>query len=139
MEATFRHFLEYEIDEWPSVSEIVASLEANEVLLKQAGAVLEGCIRGLEIRHATVSVRQVSQESPLREWFAFAVVITFQEEIKKEVPQLIESLTGATLPPEYDTLITVLVMLLAIYGVSTVFSRLFPGRDPKHLRMNTVA
>lgn len=144
MEATFDHYLEYEIEEWPSIAEIIATLEANDYLLQRAGDVLEECLPGLEIQRATVAVRAISQESPLREWFAFAVVMTFQKRLEQEVPQLIEKLTGHQLPEEYDTLVTVLVMLIAIYGISAMFKKLFPGREPKHLddeyhRLITVA
>ncbi len=134
MQATFNHFVEYEIEESPSVAEIIASLEANDALLRQAGLVLERCIPGLEIQQATVAIRRISQESPLSEYFAFALVMTFQEELKREVPRLLENIIGKTIPPEYDTLVTVLVMLIAIYGISAVFKKLFPGKEPKHLQ-----
>lgn len=133
MEATFSHYLEYEIDESPSIGEIIATLEANDYLLRQAGDVLERCLRGLEIQRATVAVRSISQESPLRELFAFAVVMTFQKRLEHEVPQLIEKITGAPVSGEYDALVTVLVMLIAIYGISAAFKKIFPGREPKHL------
>jgi hypothetical protein len=100
MEATFNHYLEYEIDERPSIAEIVATLQANDSLLRIAGDVLEGCIPGLEIRNETVYLRQLNQESPLRELFAFAVIMTYQKRLEEEVPKLVEQITGYHVPSD---------------------------------------
>jgi len=49
------------------------------------------------------------------------------------VPELIESLTGVHVSDQYDALVTVVVMLIAIYGVAKAFDRLFPDRRPAAL------
>jgi len=74
-------------------------------------------------------VVNLSQESPLKELFAYALVLAYQEDLEKEVPQLFEQLTGIQVSDRYDTIITVLVALIAIHGIWKAFDALFPGKD----------
>ena len=143
MDIQFNHQLEYGIEGPVSVEDIVQSLYANEQLLREAVIILERTIPGLNIEPGFVAVREVSKHSPLRELLAFAVVMTFQEDLKKEVPKLFEDLTGVGISDKYDTLITVLVMLIAIYAISAVATRI-TGKRPEKLdrdreRLITVA
>ncbi|MCS6759947.1 MAG: hypothetical protein MO852_14160, partial [Candidatus Devosia euplotis] len=68
-----------------------------------------------------VRVRSISQASPFKEWFVLAVVATYQQELSKEVPALIEQLIGYEIPGQFDTLVTVFVMLVAICGLNRLF------------------
>lgn len=65
--------------------------------------------------------------------FAYAIVMTYQKGLEEEVPELVEALTGTKLSDQHDTLVTVLVMLIAIYGISKAFDALFPGRSRDNL------
>ncbi|WP_313666187.1 hypothetical protein [Shinella sp.] len=133
MEITLKHGVEYDIVEPVAVDDLVKSIEAHARLMTATTELLEKLVPGLEIEAKRVSVLQLSQQSPLRELFAFSVVITYQKELEKEVPALIESFTGVELSDQYDTLVTVLVMLVAIYGVAKAFDLLFPGRSKENL------
>jgi hypothetical protein len=133
MEIRFHHTLEYRFEGPASVEDIISSLSANEVLLHGAVKVLERVIPGLSLEAGTVTVSEVIKRSPLKEYFAFAVLMTYQEDLKREVPPLIEKLSGVTIPDQYDTLITVLVMLLALYAISTIVERL-TGKRPETIR-----
>lgn len=133
MDVTLFHEIEYEITDAVAVEDLIKSLEANARLLRNAGTLLTVIAPGLHIEPKRVSVVHLSQESPLKELLAFAVVVTNQDDLEEQVPELIESLTGVQLPDRYDTLITVLVMLIAIYGISKAFEVLFPGRDKRDL------
>lgn len=53
--------------------------------------------------------------------------------MEKEVPELLRSLVGDVIPPEYNTLVTVIVMLIAIYGISKAMDRIFPERGKGHI------
>lgn len=133
MEITLKHGVEYDITDPVAVDDLVKSIEAHARLMKTATELLSKLVPGLQMETKRVSVLQLSQQSPLRELFAFSVVIAYQKELEKEVPALIESLTGVELSDQYDTLVTVLVMLVAIYGVSKAFDLLFPGRSKDNL------
>jgi hypothetical protein len=129
MDVVLRHAIEYEADEAVSVDDLVLSLEANARLLRRAGDFLSTVVPGVTIEHKKVSILHISQESPLKELFAYSIIFTYQDELEKEVPQLIEILTGRAVPDQYDTVVTVVVMLIAVYGISTAFSKLFPDRQ----------
>lgn len=121
METEFSHFVEYGFEDPVTIDDLVASIYANQELLLQAANALEKLIPGLAVGSRHVRVRSISQASPFKEWFALAVVVTYQQELTKEVPALIEQLTGYDIPGQYDTLVTVLVMLVAIYGLNRLF------------------
>ncbi|WP_026379441.1 hypothetical protein [Afifella pfennigii] len=133
MDAVFRHYVEYVVDEAVPVGDVAASLLANERLLRQAIPALESLFPGIKIETKRVSLPSLSQESPLKELFAFAVVMTFQKDLEKEVPDLISGMLGVEVSDKYDTLLTVLVMILAIWGISKGFEKLFPGKKSTNL------
>lgn len=133
MDAVFRHYIEYAVEDAVPVSDVAASLIANERLLRQVVPALEELFPGLKVEPKRITLPALSQASPLKELFAFAVVLTFQEDLKKEVPDLISEMIGIEISDKYDTLLTVLVMILAIWGISKAFDKLFPGRRKEHL------
>ena len=133
MDMILRHRVEYGVVNAVAVEDLVKSIEAHARLLRTSSDVISDLVPGLRIEPKRVSVLHLSQQSPLTEAFALAVFVTYQEELEKEVPQLVEMLTGSPLPDQYDTLVTVLVMLIAIYGISRAFETLFPGRDTNNL------
>ncbi len=122
---------------WPPVVTALAqSLISNEKLAKEAVLLLEAYIPGLVIEATAVSVRRVSQDSPLKQAFVVAIVAAFQPKLERDVPAIITDLTGYQIPPHYNTLITVLVMMIAVYGISKVIDLLFPGRKKGALDEN---
>ncbi len=136
MEASLPHFVQYELDGRPSVAIVAQSLIANERLAKEAVLLLEAYVPGLTIETTVVSVRHVSQESPLQAAFAVAIVAAFQPKLERDVPAIITDLTGHTVPQQYQTLITVLVLMIAVYGIGKVIELLFPGRKKAELDEN---
>lgn len=134
MEAVLNHGVEYEITDSVSVEDLVKSIEANARLMRASGNLLSELVPGLTLDVRKISVLSLSQQSPLKELFALSIFITYQDELEQEVPDLITSLTGSEIPDEYDKLVTVLVMLVAIYGISKAFDLLFPGRSSKNLQ-----
>lgn len=133
MDITLVHALEYDTVNPVSVEDLVKSLEANERLLRQAARVLCELYPGLEIEPTNVSVRRISQESPLTEAFAFAATVIYQKELASEVPPLIEKLSGMHIPAEYDTIVTILVMLVAVSGIEKAWDLLFPGKNKSEI------
>jgi hypothetical protein len=116
-----------------AVEDLIKSLEANARLIRASGDLISHLVPGLKIESKQVSVVRLSQESPLRELFAYSIVLAYQKELEKEVPALIEYLTGYQVPDSHDTIVTVLTMLIAIYGISKAFDKLFPKRSKDNI------
>lgn len=131
MDVTLWHGIDYEVDSPVAVEDLIKSLEANVKLLHRAGDLLSELFPGLTIEAQRISVVRLTQESPLTELFAVAAVMAYQKDLEEQVPRLFEYLTGVHIPKDYDTLVTVMVMLIAIHGVGKAFDALFPGRDKK--------
>jgi hypothetical protein len=136
MEASLRHFVQYDMEGNSSVAAIAESLVANERLAKEAALLFEALVPGLIIESATVTVRRVVQESPLQQAFVVALVAAFQPRLERDVPQIVTDLTGIVIPDRYHTLLTILVMLVAVYGISKAIELLFPGRSKDDLDKN---
>lgn len=136
MEASLRHFVQYDIPGHSSVAAIAESLIANERLVKEATLLLEAFVPGLIVESSTVSVRRVVQESPLQQTFVVALVAAYQRQLERDVPKIITDLTGIEVPDQYHTLLTVLVMMVAVYGISKAIELLFPSRGKDELEKN---
>jgi len=133
MEINLSHGVTYQIRDNAPVSDVAASLLANEKLIYFAAEILEGCVEGLSVDVSKIKVKEVSNSSPLKELLAFAIVVKYQDDLDKEVPDLIRNLTGLDVPDSYDSLVTVLVMIAAIYAVDGVYRKIFPGKVPNAL------
>lgn len=132
-EASLFHSLSYEVSESSAVEDVIKSLEANSRLLKEAAGLLSELVPGLMIEARRVSIVELSQASPLKEVFALAVFLSFQKDLEDEVPKLVDMLTGIGVSGEYDTLTTVVVLIIVIYSISGIADRVFPKRDKKSL------
>jgi hypothetical protein len=133
MEVSLNHVVQYDLDGNSSISAVAESLVANERLAKEAALLLEALVPGLLIEHTTISVRRIVQESPLKEAFVVALVAAFQPKLEHDMPKIITDLTGVTIPDHYHTLLSLLVMIVAIYGISKAIDMLFPSRGKKEL------
>ena len=54
----------------------------------QCRLVLPAFIDGLSVEKLEIKVREIAQESPLREVFAAALLVAFQKQLEAEVPNL---------------------------------------------------
>lgn len=133
MEASLNHFVRYDLEGHSSVSAVAESLLANEKLIKEAVLLIEALVPGLVIEQTTVSVRRIGQESPLTQAFVAAMVVAFQPKLERDVPKIITDLTGVTVPEQYHTVLSLLVMIIAVYGISKAIDLLFPSRGKKAL------
>lgn len=125
VEHTFTHSITYDFDEDVTIGEIAASLLANERFLKDAFAVLQACQPGLEVSNLKIRLSEVSQQSPLKELITAAVVIGFQEDLEEEVPDFIEALTGLQISERYDSMITVIVVAVALWSLLALIEKAF--------------
>jgi hypothetical protein len=133
VETSLNHFVEYDLDGISSVAAVAESLIANERLAKEAALLLEALVPGLIIERTNVSVRRVVQESPLKEAFVVALVATFQPKLEHDLPTIITDLTGVVVPEHYHTVLSLFVMIIAVYGISKAIDLLFPSNSKKEL------
>jgi hypothetical protein len=103
MDIVTPHQIVFETNEPVPIAEIVASLLGAEQLFRDVAPLLEAIFPGFRVERINVSVRVISQESPLRELFVVGVIATFQKDLEKDVPTVIEHLSGAHIPDEYRT------------------------------------
>jgi hypothetical protein len=64
-----------------------------------------------------ISVRQVSQNSPLREVFLVTLFLAFQDDIKGALGQAYQEMTGQELSSHFEGLLALIVMTIIYYGV----------------------
>jgi hypothetical protein len=134
MEVSLRHALSYSTKGDVPVPIVAQNLLANERLIHESIRVLGDCFDGLEIQKINVKVAHLSNSSPFKEILAVAVFMTYQNELVKEVPNLIQKLTGQQVPDGMETLVTVLVLITAIYVIDAAVERILPGKDLKRLK-----
>jgi hypothetical protein len=136
MDASLPHQVRYDVAGHIPVSVIAESLVANGTLAVEAAYLLEALIPGLVVERAEVSVRRVTHESPLEQAFVVAIVAAFQPDMVRDVPLIFKDLTGVEVPHRYDTILTVVVMMIAVYGISKAIERLFPARKTDKIDEN---
>ena len=120
--------LEYDVDSHPSASALAESLIANERLVKEAILLLEAFAPGIIVETTTVSVRRIVKESPPKQMLVAAIVTAVLPKLIADVPKILADLTRPDVPEQYHTLLTVLVMVIAIYGFIKAIELLFPAR-----------
>jgi len=136
MDALLPHQVRYDVDGHIPVSVIAESLVANGKLAREAAFLLEALIPGMVIERAEVSVRRISHESPLQQAFVVAVVAAFQEDVARDVPVIFTDITGLEVPARYHAILTVIVLMIAAYGISKAIERLFPARKTDKIEEN---
>ncbi len=133
MDIAVRHALVYNTRKDVPVHVVAESLLANERLLIESIRIIEKLTPGLDVQSISVRVAELSNSSPLRETLIAALVVTYQTELVKEVPELIQILTGYHVPEKFSTLVTILVLATVFYIISTAAERLLPGKALKKL------
>lgn len=106
----------YETTGATPLSDIIASLQATDVLAREAIALVPQFIPGIVVEKCSLNVLHLSQESPLRELFMFSLIIAFQDSLEAEVPPMLEDLFKVEVSSDYDTLVTVIFMIVLFYG-----------------------
>jgi hypothetical protein len=102
------------------IEDIIDALISAKIFIEEGGYNLSGLIPGLNIEQVQVNVRSISQESPLREALFAAIYLTVQKDLEREVPALIELVTGTAVPENFKTLATLSVMVALFYGAAYV-------------------
>lgn len=108
----------YQTEGLTPVSDVIEALKATEALMQDAISLLPSLIRGLKVEESSLNVRRISQESPLKEIFGVALFLAFQDDLEAEVPPMLEDVLNITISDKYDTIVTVVFLMVVFYGVS---------------------
>lgn len=108
----------YDTQDITPINDVIDALRAVDILSQDAISLLPSLIDGLEIEECSLNVRAISQESPLRELFLVALIVTFQDELSSEVPPMLEDLFKVTISDKYDSIVTIVFMIVIFYGAS---------------------
>lgn len=121
MDVTVPHSVVYETDGRVPIERVIESLEAHRQLLLEAIPVLETLVPDLKVEKISISVGEISNQSPLRELLFASLIVAFQGDLSKEVPPLIQEVTGVTIPASTNTIVTVVTMLVLFYGIDAAY------------------
>lgn len=100
------------------IGDVIASLQAAETAIEDAISLLPSLIPGVHVENSAINVRLLSQESPLRELFALTLIVAFQDDLKTEIPPMLEKLFDITISDQYDSIVTVTTMIVLFYGAA---------------------
>ena len=109
----------YETQTVTPIADIIAALQGADIAIQDAVSLLPSLIRGVHIERSQVNVLRLSQESPLRELFLVALLVTFQD----ESPAIRDS-TDDRRPFQgqhsgsYDSIVTIVTMIVLFYGAA---------------------
>ncbi|WP_371398864.1 hypothetical protein [Marinovum algicola] len=107
----------YKIDHAPTASEVIDALRAADAISTDIAALLPSLIDGLAVERSSLCVRSLT-ESSLKEALFVALLVTYQPDLKQEVPAMLEQLFDVTVSDKYDSLATVVFLIVLVYGSS---------------------
>lgn len=134
MEIQFPHEFVYETAETADIADVIASLLGAEQLIRETAPLLQGCLQGVSIQKINVSVRSISQESPLRETLFVAMFLVYQKDLEHGVSVLSEQIIGSPIPAEFKTIATIAFCLLLYHGADFIFSQVNKNSFSKKIR-----
>lgn len=107
------------------VRDIIESLRGVETVLGEVGRLLPEIVDGLSVDGVEIKVREIAQESPLRELFLFTLIVAYQDDLEAGVTELTKLATGYQIPDNLQALVTVLALIIVFYGVGTIRNIVF--------------
>ena len=100
------------------IKDVVAALNAAEILIADAVDLLPSFAPGAVISFRGVTVRQLSQQSPLKEMLIAALLVATQSALEDGVVSGIEHITGVDVAENYRSLLTLIVLVVLFYGAA---------------------
>ena len=112
--------VEYQTANTVPIGEIISSLRALERILEESGNSLELFQPDISIQNVQVSIQSITHQSPLRELLIVSVFVAFQSSLVEEVPSILEKISGQPIPDNYDTILTLLALVIIFYGAEYI-------------------
>ena len=118
-EAVFHHVIEYPDNHNIPLSDIAATLIAQEKLIPLVSEVLEQIYPGLMIEKTRINL-DFARHGSLSESLFIAILAIYQKDLDRDVPHFLEQMTGGHIPDEYKSLVSVIFVILVYYGIKAV-------------------
>lgn len=109
----------YQTEGVTPIRDVVAALQAADSAIHDGVSLLSSFVPAIVVEGVQVNLRSVSQESPLREAIFLALYVAAQNDLEREVPQLIQEVFGYDVS-EYKTIVTLVVMIVIFYGAAFI-------------------
>lgn len=120
----------YDFEGRATVREVAKALVAQEKLFREALLVVEECFSQVEIEHVSVVVREVVQNSPLRHRIEGFIVAALSPGLTEDMPaDILHTIFGIDVPDTYDGFVTLLVLVVSLWGAEKVIQRLKRAKD----------
>jgi hypothetical protein len=124
-EFTVPHSVLFEMEGRANVVEVAKSLVAQDKLFREAVAVLGACFPDLDIEHVTVNLREIVQDSPMRHRLEGYIVAAFSPQLIEDMPgDILQALFGVDVPDRYDDIVSILILLIGVWGVERVVKKI---------------
>lgn len=105
----------YETEIPTPIGDVIVALQSAEGISRDAVSLLPSLIEGLQIDQCSLNVHSLTEGS-LREALFLAVLVTYQGDLSEEVPPMIEDVFNLTVSDKYDTIATVVFLVVLFYG-----------------------
>lgn len=102
------------------IRDIIDSLQGTDTVLQEMSHLLPLFINGLQVEKLEIKVTELAQQSPLREVFLVALFLAFQKQLEEEVPNFITDATGIIIANRFDSVVTVMTLIVVFYGVGAM-------------------
>ena len=120
----------YDFEGRATIGEVAKALVAQEKLFREAILVLQACFPQLDVEPISIVVRRVSQDSPLRYRLEGMLLAAVQEGLMADMPvDLIQTLFGKDVPDSYDSFVSVLILIIGLWGAERVIQRLKRAKE----------
>ncbi len=131
MEVRFPQTIFYDVPANVPVADVIDALLGAERILLDIGPLLEHLVPDLEAS-VRVYVREVAEGS-LREVLITALFLTYQKDLEKEVPDLVNKLFGVD-TSHHSTIVSILFIVLLFYGAGFVYRLVNKAADKNILQ-----
>lgn len=122
----------YEFEGRATVGEVAKALTAQEKLFREALLVVEECFPNVDIEHVSVTVREVVQNSPLRHRIEGYIVAALSPGLTEDMPgDILQTLFGIDVPDSYDGFVSLLVLVVSLWGAEKVVQRLKRAKEER--------
>lgn len=110
----------YRVDAPVPIHDVIESLKGVETVLRETVDFLPLVIEGLAVEHFEIKVRQIAQQSPLRELFVLTMFLAYQKSLEAVVVPTLEHATHADIPPNFEPIVTLTALIIVFYGAGAI-------------------
>lgn len=123
VEVIFPHRIEYQVSETVPIEEVIGTLQAQLRAVAELPDIMEGLVDGILVERVELRVDEIVRSS-LKEAFFVGLFITYQKELEKQIPAMVESWLKVPVDDSHKTIVTLVVALMLYYGADYAYKKL---------------